>query len=140
MAQAQSLVGAKILIFRPRLAKCASLTIKDRMDVAKWRENAGQFGYDRLVVHERLAGDPPELGSYLAVYRRGEPWARWGITRMGQGLMAWCCVTGNDVGSFATVEEALQALLPQQTRIPHARLPIPFPCVRPAADMRTPLI
>ena len=31
------------------------------------------------------------------------------VTRTEGGVLAWCCVTGADVGRFATVEEALLA-------------------------------
>jgi hypothetical protein len=101
--------------------------MRDRIEVAKWRENACNFGYDRLVIHERAAGDPPEVGSFLSVYRRGEPWSRWGVTRMGDGIVAWCCVTGTDVGRFATVESALLALLPESSVPPPAPPPIQLP-------------
>ncbi len=139
MAQSQPVVADNILVFRSRVATCDGLTIRDRMDVAVWRENARNFGYDRLVVHERQAGDPPEVGSFLSVYKRGEPWSRWGVTRTEGGVLAWCCVTGADVGRFATVEEALLALLPDQA--PERQVtasPIPFPCpsATPASRLR----
>ncbi len=110
--------------------------MRDRMEVAKWRENARNCGYDRLVIHERVAGDPPEVGSFLSVYRRGEPWSRWGVTRMGDGIVAWCCVTGTDVGRFATIEAALLALLPESTMPQAAAAPIPLPTVAAVRDAR----
>ncbi len=82
------------------------------MEVHRWREQARSFGYDRLVIHERLAGDPPEVGSFLSVYRRGEPWSRFGITRVAGRVLAWCCRTGSDIGRFDSVSAALHALLP----------------------------
>ncbi len=105
-------LGGAIVAFRARISASASLTLLDRMEVVRWHEQAQRFGYDRLVIHERLAGDPPEVGSFLSVYRRGEPWSRFGITRLGGRILAWCCVTGADIGRFDSVAEALMALLP----------------------------
>jgi hypothetical protein len=83
------------------------------MDATMWREPAGRHGYDRLIVHERSPDDPPEVESFISLYQRGEPWARWGIARSGSSVLAWCSRTGADVGRFASVAEALAALLPR---------------------------
>ncbi len=78
------------------------------MDVALWQGDAGAV---RLVIHERMPADPADLHSYLAVHRRGEAWSRWGVTRCGATVLAWCSVTGRDVGRFSSVTQALGALL-----------------------------
>jgi hypothetical protein len=81
------------------------------MDVAAWREPAQRLGYDRLTIHEHSLFDPPELESFLSVYRDGARWARWSLARRGAWVFAWCSTTGVDVGRFASMSEALRALL-----------------------------
>jgi hypothetical protein len=92
------------------------------MDATMWQEAARRHGFDRLVVHERAPDDPPDVESFISLYRRGEQWARWGIARCGSSVLAWCSFTGADVGRFASVADALSALLPcgGQAAPPHA--------------------
>jgi hypothetical protein len=124
MAQTQPRKSGSILVFRPAEPTCASLTIRDRMQVEGWRESARDFGYDRLVIHEHQPGDPPEVGSFLSVYRCGEPWARFGVTRMGDSIVAWCSTTSVNLGRFASIGQALLALLPEQAPRQIAVLPV----------------
>jgi hypothetical protein len=102
--------GAKIIPF-PRPA--ARLTWRDRMDVAEWREAANRLGYDRLEIHERDHHDPPDLECFLSIYRTGTKWACWSLVRNGPWVVAWCSGTGADAGRFASVADALGALLPR---------------------------
>ncbi len=81
------------------------------MDVTSWQEPAFAQGYDRLVIHERAPCDPPDVDSFLSIYRRGEPWSRWGVARYGASVLAWCSVSGMDLGHFGSVGEALGSLL-----------------------------
>ena len=104
---------ATILMF-PRPARAAArLTWRDRLEGTTWQEPASRAGYDRLVIHERAAGDPPELDSYVSLYRQGEPWSRYGVARFADHVLAWCCRTGRDLGRFPSVTAALRALLPE---------------------------
>jgi len=100
---------------RPALGSAAEsaarLSMRDRMDVADWREPARQLGYDRLVIHERGSLDPPDVESFLSVYRIGARWASWNLVRHGGSVIAWRSATGADAGCFGTVSEALRALL-----------------------------
>ncbi len=103
--------GPNVIAFVQRAPHAARLSWRDRMDVADWREPAQRAGYDRLVIHERSLLDPPDLESFLSVYRRGASWARWSLARRGEWVMAWCSTTGADIGRFASMSEALHALL-----------------------------
>jgi hypothetical protein len=103
--------GATVLSFAPRSDKNIRLTLGDRMDVTTWLEQASRYGYDRLVIHECGDLDPPEVDNFLSVYRRGQAWASWGIARTGPTVLAWCCANGADVGRFASIGDALTALL-----------------------------
>jgi hypothetical protein len=89
----------------------AGLTARDRIEVARWQQDAHRLGYDRLVIHEREWFDPADVGSFLSIYRAGEPWARWGITRKGMSVLAWCSLTGDDFGPFVSVSDALLTIL-----------------------------
>jgi hypothetical protein len=111
MISLQTDVQSQIIPFLQR-PPIAGLTSRDRIEVGHWREDARQFGYDRLVIHEREYFDPPETGSFLSVYRAGEVWSSWGVTRRGAMVQAWCCKTGDDVGPFASISDALMHLLP----------------------------
>jgi hypothetical protein len=83
------------------------------MEATMWQEAARLHGFDRLVVHERSPDDPPDVQSFISLYRHGEQWARWGIARSGGSVLAWCSVTGADIGRFASVADALSALVPR---------------------------
>ena len=103
---------SNIVHLRPSQAEPgAGLSLRDRMEVARWQDSVHAAGYDRVVIHERSAFDPPEMECFLGLYRRGEPWARWGIARCGARVTAWCSVTGRDVGWFASMADALAAVL-----------------------------
>lgn len=103
--------GGVVVAFVRRAEAAARLSIRDRMDVTSWIEPALRCGFDRLVVHERTQGDPPNVDSFLSLYQRGESWARWGLARCGASVLVWCARTGTDFGRFATVDEALGVLL-----------------------------
>ncbi len=138
MAHTQPRKSGSILVFRPAEPTCASLTIRDRMQVEGWRESARDFGYDRLVIHEHQPGDPPEVGSFLSIYRCGEPWARFGVTRMGDSIVAWCSTTSVNLGRFASIGQALLALLPEQAPRQIAVLPVklPFSAAPASSELR----
>jgi hypothetical protein len=116
--QLQVVLNGNVIPFAPRAAGVggtaltgARLSMRDRMDVTSWQEPARACGYDRLVIHERTPCDPPDIDSFLSIYRHGESWSRWGIARCGASVLAWCSVSGKDFGRFASVSEALGSLL-----------------------------
>jgi hypothetical protein len=88
----------------------AGLTSRDRIEITCWQQDARRLGYDRLVIHEREWFDSPDVGSFLSIYRMGEPWARWGVARRGMSILAWCSLTGDDFGPFVSVTDALLTL------------------------------
>lgn len=87
------------------------LTMKDRIQVLALTDAAREVGYDRLLIRDRHPQDDPQLGDFLAIYRRGEPWATWGVARQGPSLQVWRCATGADFGEFRTIQEALGAIV-----------------------------
>ena len=101
-----------IIIPFPQRRQASGLTARDRIEVGNWLEGARRFGYDRMVIHDREACDPPEVESFLSIYRVGDPWSRWGLTRHGATVSVWCSTTGVDLGPFSSVSDALTAILP----------------------------
>ena len=84
----------------------------DRLALLEW-QNRGASGYARLLIEDGQPGSLPDCAAYALVYRRGTPWASWGLTRRGgrsPGIMAWRCSTGATLGVYATMAEALLAL------------------------------
>ena len=102
---------ATIIPFPVRPAQ-AGLSMRDRMEVSLWRSRVGGPDYDRMVIHERIACDAPEVDAFLGIYRQGEAWAHWNVARCGTSILVWCSVTGQDVGRFSSMREALLALFP----------------------------
>ncbi len=107
-----------IIIPFPQRRPAAGLTARDRIEVSNWQEDARRFGYDRLVIHEREAFDPPGTDSFLSIYRTGDPWSRWGLSRQGSTVFAWCSNTGADLGPFTSVSDALMTILPATNERP----------------------
>jgi hypothetical protein len=103
--------GSNVVAFRPAPSSPARLTLRDRLDIDAWRDQASMRGYDRLVIHERCCFDPPEFEAFLGIYRRGEAWARWNVARCGAWVLAWCSANGTDIGRFDSMGDALQMLL-----------------------------
>ena len=101
-----------MIIAFPQRRQMSGLTSRDRIEVRNWQEGARRFGYDRLVIHNREACDPPDVESFLSIYRAGDPWSRWGLTRHGSTVSAWCSTTGIDLGPFSSVSDALTTILP----------------------------
>ncbi len=106
--------SGNVVPFERRPAIGARLSMRDRMEVTTWAESARARGYDRLVIHERTSSDPEDVDSFLSIYRRGECWSRWNVARRGASVLAWCSVSGADLGQFASVSDALGSLLDGQ--------------------------
>ena len=118
MDEFQSTVAGTVISFTQRrpsaaaaLAFASCLTARDRMDIFDWQEAAKVAGYDRMVIHDRDYGDAQEVGNFLSVYRHGESWSRWGFARQGRTISSWCCLTSMDMGRFASLRDALGAVL-----------------------------
>lgn len=95
----------------PATVQGTCLTPQDRMTVSAWRDRARLAGFERMVIHDRDAGDALEVGNFLSVHRCGQAWSRWGFARAGRTIRAWCCLSGADIGQFDTLAEALAAVL-----------------------------
>jgi len=108
----QPQVASVVVAFVPRPRGAAYLTPLDRIDISLWREQARFAGYDRMVIHDREPFDSPDVGDFLCVYRAGECWGRWGFARRCDRILAWCCITGGDIGEFSSLAHAFESVLP----------------------------
>ena len=122
MAKDQPGVASVVVAFVARHPLPVYLTPFDRMDICQWHDTIRSAGYDRMVIHEREDGDDGEFGNFLCLHRRGEAWSRWGFARKGALVSVWCCLTGADIGEYASMSAAFEAVLPGAT-IPARRQP-----------------
>lgn len=115
MAAIQPEVADNVIAFPLRPARRSNpaccLTPRDRMVLTAWHDKARVAGYDRMVIHERDAGDAADVGNFLSIHRNGETWSRWGFAREGEVIRAWCSISNADMGEFASLEEALVSVL-----------------------------
>ena len=64
----------------------------------------------RLAIHNRRHDDPPEVGEFASIYPADGSWAKWGAVRQGRAISVWRSRDGRDIGRFATMSEALEAV------------------------------
>lgn len=83
-------------------------TVQDRIDVLRWRADADRAA-GRVAVHGPHSADDPDIGDYVLIYRPGEVWARWAVTRDGATCRVWCFTDNRAVGAFASLRVALDA-------------------------------
>ncbi len=103
--------GAEVIALHRPVGQGIRLTVADRMEVARRTASLAGTGVDRLVIHERLPWDPPELGDFLSIYRDGKPWACCSIVRERGRLFAWCAISGREFGRFETMAAALASIV-----------------------------
>ena len=83
-------------------------TVQDRIDVLRWQTEAARTP-GRVAVHGPYPADDPDIGDHVLVYRRGEAWARWAVTREGGVCRVWCFAENRALGVFASMRAALDA-------------------------------
>jgi hypothetical protein len=128
----------QIIPFPDRLRAAPRLTVRDRVALFRWEameQAAGRIG--RIVLHEDVACDEPELVDFALFYRPGESWAAWGIRRGVRGVSIWRCGDGSEEGPFATAEDALAVL---RDWVAAPRIARPRAGARPAAAPRAPAL
>jgi hypothetical protein len=98
-----------VIHFPQRLSPPGALTAQDREEIHRLRATAYLLGYDRLDIHEDT---DPETGIFVTAYRWNDIFARWGFVRRDGAIVAWCCHTGADIGSYTNFADALLIVLP----------------------------
>lgn len=82
-------------------------TTADRMALANLEARDQSV---RLAIHKRRHDDPPEVGEFASIYAANGRWASWGAVRQGRAISVWRSRDGRDIGRFATMSEALEAV------------------------------
>ncbi len=102
---------AEIILLRDYLNR---FTAADRAALLGWE--ARREGM-RLAIHRRRDDDAPEVGEFASIYQADARWAAWGAARQGRAIRVWRARDGRDIGRFATMGEALDAVTsPPATR------------------------
>jgi len=82
-------------------------TLRDRMEITRW-DRTPRIG--RVVIDQGNRAAGAAGAEFALIYLRNERWARWGISRSGTEIIAWCCRTGADLSPAPTATAALQNL------------------------------
>ena len=83
-------------------------TTADHAILTAWASDTGH-GYDRLHVEQGVLEDG-NWASYALVYMPGQAWSTWGLTRRDDHVEVWRCATGQTVGRYARMADALASL------------------------------
>lgn len=87
-----------------RLSAC------DQLQAIDWQESARPAGWRiALWLHDQR-DDAAQGGDLLSVYRTGEARPRWNLARLDASFTAFCCSTGEDLGPFPSMRNALEAV------------------------------
>jgi hypothetical protein len=103
--------ASNVIQFPQRQRSAFCLTPRDRQDVAELRIRADAAGYDTLMIHVVVVDGTPGTTDYVAAYRAGERWSRWGFARSGNSICSWNALTSADAGTFSSMSEALGEVL-----------------------------
>jgi hypothetical protein len=96
--------GAKVLAFkRPN----DRFTVADRLALARLEAQNHKV---RLAIHSCRDEDPPGVDEFASIYPANGQWAKWGAVRRGRAISIWHAIDGRDIGHFATMREALEAV------------------------------
>lgn len=83
----------------------ALFTLADHAALYAWIGRP-DHGYARLHVERGAASGT----SFALVYRADAAWAVWGLARQHGAVEAWRCATGETVGRFLVMADALASL------------------------------
>lgn len=107
---------ATILPFRVppgamRMPACGDgFTLVDRLALQSWGRRAAATSYGRVHIEPPRPGAGPDSAAFALIYRRDDPWSRFGLSRGPAGITVWDSLTGQDLGDYPTMEAALAAL------------------------------
>jgi hypothetical protein len=99
-----------VVAFRPRLSN--RLGPRERIEASRWAEVAQPHGFSRVLIHDASADDAA-FGDFLLIYESGREWASWGVARDARGFVVWRPGTGETIGCYGLLSEALEAVLTQ---------------------------
>ncbi len=99
-----------MVAFRPRLGN--RLGPRERIEASRWAVVAQPHGFSRILIHDASAEDA-DIGDFLLIYESGREWASWGVARDARGFVVWRPGTGETIGCYDLLREALDAVLAQ---------------------------
>jgi hypothetical protein len=85
--------------------------MRERIAAESWAQAARARGIARAVFHAGHNDDDPADGDFILVYEAGADWASWGVAPQAGGYAAWRAGNGMTIGCFASLVDALDALL-----------------------------
>jgi hypothetical protein len=100
----------KVVAFRPRLNN--RLGPCERIETSRWAMMAQPQGFTRVLIHDAEDNDP-EIGDFLLIYETGRDWASWGVGRDVRGFVIWRPGSGETIGCYPCLRDALNAVLEQ---------------------------
>jgi hypothetical protein len=68
--------------------------------------------FARVLIHDAEDNDP-EIGDFMLIYETGREWASWGVARNLHGFVVWRPGSGETIGSYPHLRDALDAVLAQ---------------------------
>ena len=87
------------------------LTEADRKDIESCMALCPASGYDRITTSAIVPYPGFEAVALVCAYRSGEDWATWAFARIGDTIGGWSALTGEDLGMFPSMAEALRSAL-----------------------------
>jgi hypothetical protein len=111
-----------VVAFQPRPSN--RLGPRERIEANRWAMVAQPQGFTRVLIHD-AGPDDADIGDFLLIYETGRDWASWGVARDARGFVVWRPGTGETIGCYPVLREALDAVLaqPATPRRRRARLP-----------------
>lgn len=88
----------QVIWLEPRMS-AQGFTARDRSELDRW-----STADRRVVIWE---SDP---APFAMLYDGAFPWASWAVSRQNGALLAWDCISFDDIGRFDSMVEALAAI------------------------------
>jgi len=101
---------SSVVAFRPRPPN--RLGPRERIEASRWAMVAQPQGFTRVLIHD-AGPDDADFGDFLLIYETGRDWASWGVARDARGFVVWRPGTGETIGCYRLLREALDAVLAQ---------------------------
>jgi hypothetical protein len=114
------------IVWLPSSHRQNRFTTVDRQEALFWARGVAGL-WCRLVIYADPAEDE-EIGDFVSIYRLGQSWASWGLARRNSQILLWRSDHGVDLGSFPSVAEALQAILPSSADLSSTAEFLPSVC------------
>ena len=100
--------GCVVAFARPP-TRPATFSMRDRIELARWSDQAVQLGISRVRLEVPEPDDDPASGGFLLIYRDRGDWATWALApRADMSFELWSMRDMTTLGCFPCLTEALQ--------------------------------